>query len=39
MLAILTFFWATTLGALGGVGLYIIRIYKDVRGRPPYILK
>ncbi len=39
MLALLTFFWASTLGAIGGVGLYIIRIYKDVRGRPPYILK
>jgi hypothetical protein len=37
--AALTFFWATTLAAIGGVGLYIIRIYKDVRGRPPYIVK
>lgn len=39
LLALLTFFWATLLGAIGGVGLYVIRIYKDVRGRPPYLLK
>lgn len=38
-LAAVTFFWATTLAAIGGVGIYIIRIYKDVRGRPPYIVK
>jgi glycosyltransferase involved in cell wall biosynthesis len=37
--AMLTFFWATTLAAVGSVGLYMIRIYKDVRGRPPYIVK
>jgi dolichol-phosphate mannosyltransferase len=37
--AAMTFFWSTTLAAIGGVGLYIIRIYKDVRGRPPYIVK
>jgi glycosyltransferase involved in cell wall biosynthesis len=39
LVAALTFFWATTLAAIGGVGLFIIRIYKDVRGRPPYIVK
>jgi dolichol-phosphate mannosyltransferase len=38
-MAALAFFWATTLAAVGGVGLYVIRIYKDVRGRPPYIVK
>jgi glycosyltransferase involved in cell wall biosynthesis len=38
-LATLTFFWATTLAAIGGVGIYVIRIYKDVRGRPPFIVK
>lgn len=37
--AAITFFWATTLAAIGGVGVYIIRIYKDVRRRPPYIVK
>jgi glycosyltransferase involved in cell wall biosynthesis len=31
--------WAVTLAAIGGVGLYVIRIYKDVRGRPPYIVQ
>lgn len=39
LIAALTFFWATTLAAIAGVGIYIIRIYKDVRGRPPYIVK
>jgi glycosyltransferase involved in cell wall biosynthesis len=39
LVAALTFFWATTLAAIGGVGLFIIRIYKDVRGRPAYIVK
>lgn len=33
-----TFFWATTLAAVAGVGLYVIRIYKDVRGRPQYLV-
>ncbi|MCM3878985.1 MAG: glycosyltransferase family 2 protein [Vicinamibacterales bacterium] len=37
--AALTFFWATTLAAIGGLGIYLIRIYKDVRGRPQYIVK
>src|SRR5262245_27829928 len=39
LFALITFFWATTLAAIGGVGIYILRIYKDARGRPPYILK
>jgi dolichol-phosphate mannosyltransferase len=39
LMAALAFFWATTLAAVGGVGLYVIRIYKDVRGRPAYIVK
>ena len=39
LVALLTFFWATTLAAIGGVSIYLIRIYKDVRGRPPYIVK
>ena len=39
LLAALTFFWATTLAAIGGLGIYLIRIYKDVRGRPAYIVK
>ena len=36
-MAALTFFWATTIGAIAVVGTYLIRVYKDVRGRPPYI--
>ena len=32
------FFWATTLTAIAAVGIYVIRIYKDVRGRPQYIV-
>jgi glycosyltransferase involved in cell wall biosynthesis len=39
LVALITFFWATTLAAIGGVSVYLIRIYKDVRGRPPYIVK
>jgi dolichol-phosphate mannosyltransferase len=37
--AALTFFWATTLAAIGGLGIFLIRIYKDVRGRPAYVVK
>ena len=33
-----TFFWATILAAIAAVGIYVIRIYKDVRGRPQYIV-
>ena len=32
------FFWATTLVAIAAVGIYVIRIYKDVRKRPEYIV-
>jgi glycosyltransferase involved in cell wall biosynthesis len=39
LIGLLTFFWATTIGAIGVVGLYIARTYKDVRGRPPYIVE
>jgi glycosyltransferase involved in cell wall biosynthesis len=38
-LAALTFFWATTIGAIAVVGIYVIRIYKDVRRRPAYIIQ
>jgi dolichol-phosphate mannosyltransferase len=37
-LALLTFFWATTVGAIAAVGIYVVRTYKDVRGRPQYIV-
>jgi dolichol-phosphate mannosyltransferase len=33
------FFWATIIGAISTVGLYVIRTYKDVRGRPQYIVE
>jgi dolichol-phosphate mannosyltransferase len=39
LLALATFFWATAMGAVAIVGLYTIRIYKDVRGRPQYIVE
>jgi polyisoprenyl-phosphate glycosyltransferase len=37
-IALLSFFWATTVGAIAAAGIYIVRIYKDVRGRPQYII-
>ena len=39
LMAALTFFWATTIGAVAVMGTYLIRVYKDVRGRPPYIIE
>jgi len=33
------FLWGSLLFALGWVGIYVGRIYKDVRGRPRYIIK
>jgi polyisoprenyl-phosphate glycosyltransferase len=39
VIGLLTFFWATTIGAVGIVGVYIVRTYKDVRGRPLYVLE
>ncbi len=39
LMAVLTFFWATTVGAIGIVGVYVARVYKDVRARPPFILQ
>jgi dolichol-phosphate mannosyltransferase len=38
LFAAATVFWATTLAAIATVGLYVIRIYKDVRDRPQYIV-
>jgi polyisoprenyl-phosphate glycosyltransferase len=38
-IATLTFFWATTIGAVAVIGTYLIRVYKDVRGRPAYIIE
>ena len=30
--------WSTLLLGIGTIGLYVVRIYKDVRGRPRYII-
>jgi dolichol-phosphate mannosyltransferase len=38
LVGLATFFWATLLGAVSVVGLYVARVYKDVRGRPQYIV-
>jgi len=35
---LLLFLWATGMAAIGIVGLYVVRIYKDVRGRPRFIV-
>ena len=35
---VFTFFWATIIAAVSIVGLYVARVYKDVRGRPHYIV-
>jgi hypothetical protein len=39
MLGLATFFWATLLAAISTVGIYVIRIYKDARQRPQYIVE
>lgn len=39
LLALMTFFWATIMAAVGTTALYLIRVYKDVRGRPQYIVE
>lgn len=39
LLTLMTFFWATIMGALGITAIYLIRVYKDVRGRPQYIVE
>ncbi len=38
LFAAVVVFWATTLAAIAAVSLYVIRIYKDVRNRPQYIV-
>jgi dolichol-phosphate mannosyltransferase len=37
--ALVGFLWATLVGSIGVVGLYVVRVYKDVRGRPSYIVQ
>jgi len=36
---LLIFLWASLMFSLGFVGVYIIRIYKNTRGRPRYIIQ
>jgi dolichol-phosphate mannosyltransferase len=36
---LLTFFWGSLLVSIGIVGVYVARIYKDVRGRPRFIIR
>jgi len=38
-LTIVTFMWASVLASIAAVGIYVIRIYKDTRGRPQYIVR
>ena len=38
-LGLITFFWATLLGAVSVLGIYLVRVYKDVRGRPQFIIE
>lgn len=33
------FFWATQMLAMGLIGLYLLKTYKNIRGRPRYIVK
>ena len=35
----LLFLWGSLLFAVGFIGIYVGRTYKDVRGRPRYIVK
>jgi dolichol-phosphate mannosyltransferase len=39
MAGLLVFLWAVLMTAVAVVGVYVIRIYKDVRGRPPFIIE
>jgi glycosyl transferase family 2 len=38
LVVLLTFFWTTIMAGFAAIGLYIVRIYKDVRQRPQYIV-
>jgi hypothetical protein len=39
LVGVAVFAWATVIGTTATVGLYVIRIYKDVRRRPQYIVE
>ena len=36
--ALATFFWGSLMAAMGITGIYVARVYKDVRGRPRWII-
>jgi dolichol-phosphate mannosyltransferase len=38
MASLLVFLWALLMAAVASVGVYVIRIYKDVRRRPAFIV-
>jgi dolichol-phosphate mannosyltransferase len=38
-IAVLLFAWSTVMAGISACGLYIVRIYKDTRGRPPFIVE
>jgi dolichol-phosphate mannosyltransferase len=38
MTGLFVFLWALLMAAIASVGVYVIRIYKDVRGRPSFIV-
>jgi dolichol-phosphate mannosyltransferase len=37
--ALIVLLWTLLMAAVAVVGLYVVRIYKDVRGRPPFIIE
>ena len=39
MVLFMMFLWGSLLFSIGFVGVYVTRIYKDVRGRPRYIIR
>ena len=39
LILLVLFLWSSLLASLGTVGIYVARTYKDVRGRPLYIVR
>jgi polyisoprenyl-phosphate glycosyltransferase len=39
LVLLIVFCWSSLTGAVGGLGVYILRMYKDIRGRPLYIVQ
>ncbi len=36
--SLFVFLWAVLMAAVAVVGVYVVRVYKDVRGRPAFIV-